>query len=133
MLSLFAPAQIARIKVMIPKIILFQSAPVLVEKSYTHGEMMSQIPINPVSQSCHIINTPFKKLTLTSILTSNKIYDFLFLDMNMNHIKSNPSFEISSNRIACLMKKIVRAYKIYSTKLGYGFRSHGWSKYQCIQ
>jgi hypothetical protein len=53
------PLQIERIKTMIPKMILFHNAPELFEKLYTHGEKMSQIPINPVSQSCHIIYTPF--------------------------------------------------------------------------
>jgi hypothetical protein len=44
---------------MIPKMTLFHIAPALLVKPYTHGEMMSQTPISPVSQSCHIIKTSY--------------------------------------------------------------------------
>jgi hypothetical protein len=48
------PTQIAKIRVMIPKIMLFHKAPELLAKLYTQGEKNNQIPIKPESHSCHI-------------------------------------------------------------------------------
>jgi hypothetical protein len=62
LLLLLAPTQIAKMSVMTPKMMLFHVAPTLLEKLYTHGEIINQIPINPVSQSCHMINTSLIRL-----------------------------------------------------------------------
>lgn len=47
---------------MTPKMRLFQRAPVLLEKLYTHGDTATQMPMSPISHSCHILVTPWTKV-----------------------------------------------------------------------
>lgn len=63
-----APDQIARMRVMTPNMRLFQRAPVLLEKLYTQGETATQMPMSPISHSCHIVVTPLARFVSNDTL-----------------------------------------------------------------